>query len=180
VNVLAPLLLTRLLMDRLEASSSARVVCLAGGRPDRARIDLDNLQAERVFKGLETYADSKLAMMAVMYECATRVEGTNVSINVCYPGQASTRMTQSVTPRMVPGALRFAWPLAKLVFLRPDGGRSAAKASRSSVHLASSPDVEGVNATYFNPACEAVPWPAAVLDEGTRRRLWDAVEQLVM
>lgn len=49
VNVVAPLLLTHLLMDRLAASASARVVNVTGGDVP-SRLELDNLQAERTFK----------------------------------------------------------------------------------------------------------------------------------
>jgi hypothetical protein len=112
-----------------------------------------------------------------MYEFAQRVQGTNVTINVCYPGQASTNMTQSVTPEMLPGFMRLMWPLFKLA-TRADGGQSAAKASRSSVFLASSAEVEGVNGKYFDTHSKMVDWPASVLDQATRQHLWAIAEQL--
>jgi NAD(P)-dependent dehydrogenase (short-subunit alcohol dehydrogenase family) len=63
VNVLAPYLLTSLLMDRLSASPSARVITLMGGETPSV-LNLDNLQGERSFDGLNSYSQSKLAMMA--------------------------------------------------------------------------------------------------------------------
>jgi len=176
VNVITPFLLTNLLMDRLKSSPSARVINLTGG-DHPAKIDLDNLQAELSFMGLNTYSHAKLIMMAVMYEFAQRVQGTNVTINVCYPGNASTNMTQSVTPQMAPLILRLLWPLFKLA-TRPDGGQSAAKAARSSVYLASSVDVEGINGQYFNRQSKVVDWPKTVLDLATRQHLWAIAEQL--
>ncbi|MBI5053516.1 MAG: SDR family NAD(P)-dependent oxidoreductase [Chloroflexi bacterium] len=176
VNVITPFMLTHLLMDRLKSSSSARVVTLTGGEHP-AKIEVDNLQAERSFMGLNTYSHAKLIMMAVMYEFAQRMQGTNVTINVCYPGQASTRMTQSVTPQMAPFILRLLWPLFKLA-TRADGGQSAAKASRSSVYLASSTEVEGINGKYFDTNSKMVNWPMPVLDPSTRQHLWVMVEKL--
>lgn len=176
VNVITPFMLTHLLMDRLKSSSSARVVTLTGGEHP-AKIEVDNLQAERSFMGLNTYSHAKLIMMAVMYEFAQRMQGTNVTINVCYPGQASTRMTQSVTPQMAPFILRLLWPLFKLA-TRADGGQSAAKASRSSVYLASSTEVEGINGKYFDTNSKMVNWPVPVLDPSTRQHLWVMVEKL--
>ena len=79
--------------------------------------------------------------MALMYEYARRLRGTGVTVNICYPGQASTSMTQSVTPQMLPGFMKNLFPLFKFL-VRPDGGKSAAKASRSSVYLATSGDVK--------------------------------------
>jgi len=176
VNVVAPFLLTQLLLDRLQASPSARVINLTGGQHPAA-IELDNLQAERGFMGLTTYSHTKLIMMAVMVEFAQRMQGTNTTINVCYPGQASTRMTQSVKPEMLPGLMRLMWPLFKLA-TRADGGKSAAKAARTSVYLASSAEVAGVNGEYFSPAGKVVDWPQPVLDQATRQRHWETLERL--
>ncbi|MBI3241262.1 MAG: SDR family NAD(P)-dependent oxidoreductase [Chloroflexi bacterium] len=176
VNVIAPFLLTHLLLDRLKASPSARVITLMGGEA-RGNIELDNLQAERSFAGLNTYSHSKLIMMAIMLEFAQRAQGSHVTLNICYPGQASTSMTRSVTPGMLPGFMRFLFPLFKLA-VRDDGGKSAAKASRSSVYLASSAEVEGVNGKYFDTHSKLVDWPAPVIDQTTRQQLWAIAEQI--
>ncbi len=176
VNVLAPFLLTHLLMASLKASPAARVISLTGGEA-KGQIDLDNLQAERSFSGLSTYSHAKLVLMAVMYEFAQRTQGTNMTVNVCYPGQASTQMTRSVTPEMLPGLMRLIWPLFKQV-VREDGGQSAAKASRSSVYLATSAEVTGISGQYFDTNCKRVVWPQAVLDQETRQKIWAITERL--
>ena len=177
VNVIAPFLLTRLLMDVLRLSFSARVVSVAGGKHP-SKIELDNLQAERKFDGLNSYSHSKTIMMAVMYEFAQQTKGTNVTSNICYPGQASTTMTQSVTPEMLPKVMLFLFPLFKLA-VRSDGSKSAEKASRSSVYLASSLDVEGISGKYFNSKCKDVNLPKVVLNQTTRTNLWEYVERLL-
>jgi NAD(P)-dependent dehydrogenase (short-subunit alcohol dehydrogenase family) len=174
VNVIAPFLLTHLLMDSLKSAPSARVISLMGGNVP-ARLDLENLQSERSFDGLNTYSQTKLAMMVLMYEFAQRIRG--VTINACYPGQASTNMTRSVTPEMFPGVMRWMFPLFKWM-TRPDDGKSAAKASQSSVYLASSVEVEGVTGKYFNSKCEVTPFSPAALDSETCQRLWEIVERL--
>ena len=176
VNVIAPFLLTHLLMDRLKSSSSARVINLMGGDVP-AKLDMGNLQGERSFDGLNSYSQAKLAMMLMMYEFARRGQGAHVTVNVCYPGQASTNMTRSITPEMFPRFMRFIFPLFKLM-TRPDGGKSAEKASRSSVYLASSKDVEGVNGKYFDTNSKMVEWPAIVMDVTTRQKIWGVAEQV--
>lgn len=176
VNVVAPFLLIHLLWDSLQVGPSARVVNVTGG-VHPTKLDLDNLQGERSFVGLTAYSHSKLAMMGVMYEFGQRRQASNVTINVCYPGQASTNMTQSVTPDMLPPLMRLIFPLFKWM-TRPDGGKSAAKAARSSIYLASSADVEGVSGKYFNPKCKLTDWPAPVLDPAARRQLWATVEEV--
>ena len=174
MNVVTPFLLTHLLMDPLKKSTSPRVVTLMGGDVP-AKLDMDNLQSEKSFDGLNTYSQTKLAMMVLMYEFAQREKG--MTINICYPGQASTNMTRSVTAEMLPGIMRFIFPLFKLI-VREDGGKSAAKASRSSVYLASSKDVEGVSGKYFDTNCNLKDPPSAALDADNREKLWEIVKTL--
>lgn len=174
MNVVSPFLLTNLLMDSLKKSPSPRVVTLMGGDVP-AKLDMDNLQSEKSFDGLNTYSQTKLAMMVLMYEFAQREKG--MTINVCYPGQASTNMTRSVTPEMLPRAMRWMFPIFKLL-VRDDGGKSAAKAARSSVYLVSSPEVEGVTGKYFDTNCKEAAWSPAVMDGDMRKTLWEQVEQI--
>ena len=112
-----------------------------------------------------------------MYEFAQREKG--MTINVCYPGQASTNMTRSVTPEMFPGFVRFLFPIFKLA-VRDDGGKSAAKASRSSVYLASSPEVEGVTGKYFDTNCKEAAWSPAVMDAAIRQKIWETIEKITL
>lgn len=171
MNVVTPFLLTHLLMDSLKKSSSPRVITLMGGDVP-ATLDMDNLQSEKSFDGLNTYSQTKLAMMALMYEFAQREKG--VTINVCYPGQASTNMTRSVTPEMLPRAMRWMFPIFKLA-VREDGGKSAAKAARSSVYLACSSEVEGVTGKYFDTNCKEATWSPAVMNSEDRKKIWEIV-----
>ena len=55
VNVIAPFLLTHLLLDSLKASPGGRVISVMGGDVPAA-LDLSNLQAERSFNGLSSYS----------------------------------------------------------------------------------------------------------------------------
>ena len=100
-----------------------------------------------------------------------------MTINVCYPGQASTQMTRSVTPEMFPGFMRLIWPLFKSM-VREDGGQSAAKASRSSVYLATSAEVANISGQYFDTNCKMVAWPKAVTDQEIRQKIWTITERL--
>jgi len=167
VNHLNPFLLTHLLLPVLAASAPARVINVTGGMPTGA-IDLANLQAEQRFHGLQTYSHAKTTMMAVSYEFARRLEGTGVTLNVAYPGGADTAMTRGMTPAMAPGWMRLIWPVFGLMMRNAPPARAA----RSSIFLATSPDVEGINATYFNTSSKRTQWPAPVHDEALRRRLW--------
>lgn len=176
VNVVAPFLLTQLLLDLLKNSPSARVITLMGGDVP-AKLEIDNLQGERNFDGLNSYSQSKLAMMIVMYEFSQKLQGSKITMNCCYPGQASTNMTRSVTPEMLPKAMRWMFPIFKLM-TRPDNGKSAAKASQSSIYLASSVEVEGITGKYFNPKCKETAMPEIVFNPDVRQDLWAKINQI--
>jgi NAD(P)-dependent dehydrogenase (short-subunit alcohol dehydrogenase family) len=175
-NVLAPYQLTTQLMDLLKKSDSPRVITLMGGDLPKV-LDMNNLQAQKSFDGLSYYSQTKLTMMAMMYEYAERLKGQKITINVCYPGQASTNMTQNVTADMLPGMMKIIFPLFKF-FVRPDGGKSAEKASRSSVYLASSNEVEGKTQLYFDKNVKLTKWPEVIQLKTTRDKIWQLVVSL--
>lgn len=176
VNVVAPFLLTHLLLDSLKCSQSARVITLMGGDVPN-QLDIDNLQGERSFDGLNSYSQSKLAMLMVMFEFSQQLRDSTIALNCCYPGQASTPMTRSVTPEMLPKSMRWMFPIFKWM-TRPDQDKSAAKASQSSTYLASSVEVEGVTGKYFSSKCRESAMPAIVFNLEMRQMIWATVNQL--
>jgi len=175
VNNLTPFLLTQLLLPLLKASRPARVINVTGGFTT-TKVQLDNLQAEKNFLGLVTYSQAKVVMMATSYELATHLEGTGVTLNVAYPGAAATDMSSAMTPKMVPWFMRAIWPLFGVMM----GNAKPAKAARSSIYLASSPEVEGINGKYYDTNSKLARWPKTVLDESTRRYIWNLSEKLTV
>ena len=118
-----------------------------GDKPDR--IDIDNLQAEKGFKGLMTYTHSKSIMESMSIALAKELEPEGISVNILFPGRASTSMTRSLTAQSLPGLMKLMLPFFKLYF-SDDGGKSAAKAATSTIWAATTPDLEGVNGKYFD------------------------------
>jgi NAD(P)-dependent dehydrogenase (short-subunit alcohol dehydrogenase family) len=176
VNVVAPYLLTTLLLDSLKAGNNARVITLTGGNLP-SKIQLDNLQSEKSFNGLSTYSQTKMIMMCLMYEYSQRQLNSKISMNICYPGQASTGMTQNVTADMLPFLMRPLFPLFKLL-VKPDNGQSAINASRSSVYLATSKDVDNKTGIYCNKNVQLKEMPKAVTNEYNRKYIWDKIIEL--
>jgi len=64
--------------------------------------------------------------------------------------------------------------------VRDDGGKSAAKAARSSLYLASSPEVEGVTGKYFDTSYKEAAWLPAVMDAAFRQKIWQTVEKITL
>lgn len=172
VNHLTPFLLTQRLLPLLRTSAPARVINVNGGMS--IAIELDNLQAEKSYMGLATYSRAKAVMVAASYELALRLGGTGVTLNVAYPGAAATNMTRAMTPNMMPAIMRVLWP----VFSRLMGNAKPARAARSSIYLAATAEVEGMNGGNFSANSQQIAWPKQALDTGLRQQLWDISEQL--
>lgn len=168
VNVAATLALTRALLPALEAAQPARVVMLTGGTA-RGALDAAALNGE-AFDGLNTYSNSKKALEAASLALGVELAPRGVFVNVVYPGQASTSMTQSMTASAFPWFARPFFPLFKWL-VRDDGGKGARKASRSSVFAATSPTLDRVHAKYFSPDCQEQRLHASVYDGENQRRV---------
>lgn len=177
VNVIAPFLLTKSLLENLKQSNNARVITLMGGDLP-SKMDLGNLQSEKSFSGLDTYSQTKMTMMCLMYEYAQQYKDLGISMNICYPGQASTNMTQNVTADMLPFLMRPIFPIFKY-FVKADNGKSAKKASRSSVFLATSIEVHNKTCLYYNKNVQLTKTPKAVANDENRKFIWEYVNELL-
>ncbi len=167
VNHLAPFLLTNLLLERLRASAPARIVNVSSEGHRRGRLDWDDLQAERGFGPVKAYCDSKLANVLFTRELARRLEGSGVTTNALHPGVVNTNIAQNA-----PRPLRWlAERLGPLLLATPEQG------ARTSLHVATSPALEGVSGRYFKSCREARPGRAAQVDADARR-LWAISEEL--
>ncbi|GII66630.1 3-oxoacyl-ACP reductase [Sphaerisporangium krabiense] len=172
-HVLAPFTLTRLLLPVL----GGRVVNITGGIPG-GPIEPDNLQAERRYLGwtFSQYNHTKTMLMAMSLRFAEQVAGGGVTVNVAYPGHGHTPMNQAMTMTGFPYAYRPLVPLLRVAAPRLFGDLT--KPARSSVYLASSTEVDGVNGAYFSMKCRRTAWPAGALDPHGQDAVWALCERL--
>jgi NAD(P)-dependent dehydrogenase (short-subunit alcohol dehydrogenase family) len=171
INHLGPFLLTNLLLERLSGSTPARIVNVASTAHGAARkgVPFDDLQSTGRYRGMRVYGESKLANMLFTLELARRFEGRGVTANSLHPGTVRTGYGGDGDAR---GVLAFGIKIASPFFLSP------AKGARTSVYLASSPEVEGVSGEYFVKCKPRKPRRWAQ-DPDAARRLWQVSEQLV-
>ncbi|MGO8872411.1 MAG: SDR family oxidoreductase [Acidimicrobiales bacterium] len=170
-NHLGHFQLTRLLTDRLIASAPARVVTVASTahRGARSGLDFDDLQSTRHYRGMQVYSRSKLANILFTMELARRLAGTGVTANSLHPGTVASRFARDDDSS---GFLAFGIKVIKPFILTPEKG------ARTSVYLASSPEVADVTGRYFVKRRERAP-SAAAQDASAAARLWSVSEQLV-
>lgn len=171
INHLGPFLLTRELIGCLEESSPARVVNVASTahRSARRGLDFDDLQSERHYAGMRAYSRSKLANILFTTELARRLSGTGVTANCVHPGTVGTGFARDGDAS---GLLAFGVKLIKPFILTPEQG------ARTSVYLASSPEISEVTGRYFIKCRPRKP-SAAARDEASAARLWRVSEELI-
>jgi len=170
VNHLGPFLFTNLLLPNVKAAAPARIVNVASDAHRRGgALDLDDLMtARRGYSGMRAYCRSKLANILFTRELARRLEGTRVTANALHPGVVKTGFAQDGDTG---GLVRLLWWLGGLFMLSP------AQGARTTVHLAASPEVEGVTGRYFARCRESTPTRDAQ-DDAAARRLWDESARL--
>jgi NAD(P)-dependent dehydrogenase (short-subunit alcohol dehydrogenase family) len=168
VNHLNYFLLTNCLLDVLKASAPSRVVNVASTMHTQAKLNFDDVQFKYGYNPLNAYNHSKLANILFTYELARRMQGTDVTVNALHPGGVRSNLVAR-------NGLVFKWfvqPLFNLMAI------SAEQGARTSVHLASSPQVQDVTGKYFGNCKEWKSSPESY-DEQSQKRLWQLSEEMV-
>lgn len=167
LNHLSYFLLTHLLLDTLKKSAPARIVNVASDAHKGMKLNFDDLQSERGYSAFRVYGQSKLANILFTNELARRLQGTGVTVNALHPGVVATGFGKNN------GAfLRFLVKLAGPLLRTPEQG------ARTTVYLATSPEVEGVTGKYFANSKEARSTQES-LDPQNAKRLWEVSEKLL-
>ncbi|WP_338870862.1 SDR family oxidoreductase [Myxococcus stipitatus] len=166
-NHLAPFLLTNLLLDTLKASGPARVINVSSDAHRVARrFNFDDLQSERGYDGFLVYANSKLANILFTRALAKRLQGTAVTTNAVHPGVVRTGFGHNTE-----GFFRWIVKLGAPFMLSAEGG------AKTSIYLASSPEVKDVSGQYFIRRRQRKP-SAAARDDAAAERLWQESARL--
>ncbi len=163
---LAPFLLTDLLMGRLKASAPSRVVTVSSVAHVFGRIHFDDIMLERGYDPLRAYSQAKLANIMFTYELSRRLEGTGVTANCLHPGIVRTNFAKGVGGWF--GAVML---LLRPIMIGPEEG------ARTTVYLASSPEVEGATGGYYVRRKKARSSRRSY-DQEDQKRLWELSAEL--
>ncbi|HEX4161655.1 MAG TPA: SDR family oxidoreductase, partial [Acidimicrobiales bacterium] len=169
VNHLGHFYLTNLLLERLRADAPARVVSVTsvGHHAAFGGLQFDDLQNEKRYEGMEVYCRTKLANVLFIRQLAKRLQGSGVTANAAHPGwvRSSFAMDGDTT-----GVMGFGMRVIRPVQISPRRG------ARTSVYLATSPDVAGKTGMYW---VRSKPGHMSrhARDDGAAERLWDESER---
>jgi retinol dehydrogenase 12 len=167
LNHLSYFLLTQELLPLLKVKPPARIVNVASEAHEGGTITFDDIQRRRNYSGWKAYQQSKLANVLFTYELARRLEGTGVTANVLHPGFVRTNFFKDF-PGWRGVVVKFA---ASLIAITPEEG------AKTTIYLASSPEVEGVTGQYFVKSRPATSNKESH-DRAVAERLWRVSEEL--
>jgi NAD(P)-dependent dehydrogenase (short-subunit alcohol dehydrogenase family) len=168
LNHLSYFLLTHLLLDRLKANAPSRIVSVSSEAHMMSPLNFDDLQSKQSYgmAGFRPYGQSKLMNVMFTYELARRLAGTGVTANALHPGAVNTGFGKNNR-----GLMNVAMKIFTFFAIKVEDG------AKTSVYLASSPEVEGVTGKYFDK-CKQKQSSQVSYDEAAQKRLWEISEQL--
>ncbi|MGB8780953.1 MAG: SDR family oxidoreductase [Candidatus Bathyarchaeia archaeon] len=173
VDYLGPFLLTHKLLPSLKSSAPSRIINIISGLYKLGRIDLDDLQNEKNYRGFSyrranSYANAKLMLIMFTYELARRLQGTGVTVNAVQPGLVATNLGKNSGSRIQ----SFMFMMMRPFLISPKKGAETA------VYLASSHEVEGVTGKCFSKLKETSTTPITY-DQQAQKSLWDATAKML-
>lgn len=166
-NLLAPFLLTQMLLPRLRESAPSRIINVSSGGMYAAGLALDDLQNERgTYDGSRAYARTKRALVALTENWAEQLKDGGVVVHAMHPGWADTPGVAGSLPGFHAIARRFL--------------RTAEQGADTVTWLAAAPEAARVSGVFW---LDREPHTTHVLP-GTdpspqeRQQLWDALAKL--
>ena len=171
VNHLGHFFLTRLLLARLRESAPSRIVNLSSVGHHMAQMGMrfGDLQTEGRYVSLAVYARSKLANLLFTRELARRLQGTGVTANAAHPGPVRSGFGMDGDLRGIEGLGNRVVRLFEI---------SAEAGARTSLYLATSPDVAERSGGYYvrsKPGHMSRP----ARSDAAAERLWQVSEELL-
>ncbi len=167
LNHLSAFLLSYELRDLLAASAPARIVNVSSMGHKFARFEWDDIHLMTKWKGeTAVYGTSKLCNIWFAKESARRLASKGITSNALHPGGVASNFGASGS-----WLFKYGTKIAKPFLLTTEQG------ARTSIHLASSPDVAGVTGEYFVKCAIATPSRRA-RDAANARKLWELSERL--
>jgi retinol dehydrogenase 12 len=158
VNTLAPYVMTNLLLDALKAGAPSRVVSMT--MSPTAPLDLDDLQLEKKYSGLDALKSTKSGHQYLTYELARRLKNSGVTAVTVDPG-----LTQSKLPTEAPLPLRIVFKLF---------GKTPSQAARVPVAACVETFESG---TFLSNKGAVIPMPVFI-DAASSEQVWKANARL--
>ncbi len=143
LNYLGVFLLTHKLLPLMKKSTEARIVNVSSVGHKFARFEPDNLQGEKKYGAMKSYAGAKLYLNMFTYDLAARLESENIQVNAMHPGNISSGF-----------AMNNKGPYRLLHYFTKYAGDSLQQGAQLEADLAVSESYSGMTGKYFTPKGE--------------------------
>ena len=153
VNVLAPFLLSSLLLDLLKKGSASRIVNVTS-MLQAQHIDFTDLQLKKTFNGNAAYELSKACVVMFTYDTAEMLKADNITVNSLHPGVVNTKILSTF------GA----------------GGMGVDEADDEFM-VATDVKYNGITGKFFMNLKESKS-SSVTYDKSARKRLWDILLEM--
>lgn len=186
-NYLGHFSLTAHLLPLLSAGPGARVVSLSSLAARRGRINFGDLQFEKSYSAMQSYGQSKLAVLMFARELdrRSRAAGWNIVSNAAHPGLTKTNLQISgpsrgrENPSVIQRLYQTSWRYAPFLWQEIDEGILPA------LYAAVTPQAEG--GAYYGPrglyeaaggGVREAKVPARATNAADCQKLWEISERL--
>jgi len=132
--------LTYLLIDALQSEKPGRVINVSSSAHFSAKLDMDDIQMKKRYKGWTAYCNSKLMNILFTYEAHKRYKDKGISFNCLHPGFVNTSFGNNNT-----GLGKNILSIGKKLI-----AINVKKGAKTTVYLASSDEVVNVSGKYFD------------------------------
>lgn len=168
VNHLGHFLLTGLLLKALQESEQGRIINVASNAHLKAKLDLNDLMAEKHYSMYPVYCRSKLANVLFTYELTRRLAGSLITANCLHPGVINSTI----------------WPQSNWFYrlfyqlIRPFM-IDVKEGAFCSSYLASEEKLAQSSGGYFDPKAKLINSSKISYDERLAGELWNVSEKMV-
>lgn len=171
LNHFAYFLLTNLLLDLIQKSDNGRIINVSSVSHYNARLDFDSFTQNKGYFIMRAYGQSKLCNVLFTFELADRLKDTNVTVNCLHPGRVKTKIGTKAAMNAIHAIV---WKL-----LSDLTGISVEEGAKTSIYLATSPDVAKITGQYFDK-CLPVKPDSRAYNNDLRLQLWEISEKFIL
>ncbi|KAK6181592.1 hypothetical protein SNE40_009416 [Patella caerulea] len=168
VNHFGHFLLTNLLLDLLQKSTSSRIVVVSSALHKRGNINFDDINSDKEYSRSKAYADSKLANIFFAQELSQRLKSSSVNVYCVHPGMVWTNLGRHVISPVVRWLVS---PLASLLI------KSSHEGAQTIIYCSIDPELNNETGLYYGN-CKTESWTPTAQNVIAAKKLWDLSESL--
>ncbi len=160
--------LTHLLINTLKSERPSRVINVASRAHFNAKIDINDFQMEKKYRGWNAYCNSKLMNILFTYEAHKRFKESNITFNCLHPGFVNSSFGDN-NEGLGKNILTIG---KKLIAIDVEKG------AETSIFLASSKKVENISGKYFDKSNLAKSSKISYSDL-IQKKLWSYSKKII-